>query len=62
VGLYFCQDGRACEDSRRVGRKRPRHGDENAVNLRLLLIEQPHQLVVLFDRLQRLDEDRLARG
>ena len=36
-----------------------RHLDQNAVNLRLLFIEQPHQLVVLFDGFERLDENGL---
>ena len=32
------------------------------MHLRLLLIEQPYQLVILLNRLQRLDENSLSAG
>ena len=38
----------------------PRHLEQNAMNLRLLFVEQAHQFVVLLDRLQRLDKNGLA--
>ena len=36
-----------------------RHLQQNAMDLGLLVVEQPHQFVVLLDRLQRLDEHGL---
>ena len=36
-----------------------RHLDQDAVNLRQFLVQQPHQFIVLFDRLQGLDEHGL---
>ena len=39
-----------------------RHVEQDAMNLRLLLIQQPNQVVVLLDRLQRLNEYGLAAG
>ena len=38
-----------------------RHRDEDAVDLRLLLIHQAHEFVVELDGLHRLDEDGLSR-
>ncbi len=38
------------------------HLEQNAMDLRLLFVEQAHQLVVLLDGLERLDEDGLAAG
>ncbi len=46
---------RLCGDS-------ARHRDEDAMDLRLLFIEQPRELVVVLDGLHRLDEDSLAAG
>ena len=37
----------------------PRHLQQNAMSLRLLFVEQPHQFVVLFDRLEGLDKNGL---
>src|SRR5215469_7202175 len=37
-----------------------RHFEQDAVDLGLLFVEQAHQVVVLLDGLDRLDEDRLA--
>ncbi len=39
-----------------------RHLKQNAMNLGLLVLQQPHQFVVLLDGLQRLDEHRLPAG
>ncbi len=39
-----------------------RHLEQDAVDLGLLFIEQPHQFVVLFDGLKRLDKYRLPAG
>ena len=38
------------------------HLQQNAMNLRLLVFQQPHQIVVLLDGLQRLDENGLPAG
>src|SRR5579864_429229 len=38
------------------------HFDEDAMNLREFLFQEAHELVVLLDRLQRLDENCLAAG
>ena len=40
----------------------PRHGDENAMDLGLFLVEKAYELVVLLDGFQGLDEDGLAAG
>src|SRR5579871_771207 len=38
------------------------HVEQDAMHLRLLVIQQTHQLIVLLDGLERLDEDGLAAG
>ena len=38
------------------------HLQQNAMDLRLLIFQQAHQVVVLLDGLQRLDEYRLSAG
>ena len=38
------------------------HLQQDAMNLRLLVVQEPHQIVVLLNRLQRLDENGLAAG
>ena len=39
-----------------------RHLQQNAMNLRLLFLQQPHQLVVLLNSFQRLNKHRLPAG
>ncbi len=53
---YAC----AFDKARRIATHLPREGNKDAVNLRLLVFKQPHQLVVLLDGFERLDVDRLA--
>ena len=46
-------------DPERLLADRARHRDQDAVDLRLLFIEQPDELVVLLDGLDRFDKDGL---
>ena len=54
------QGGRALGDGVGLEADLPRHGQEDAPGLGLFFFDQPHQLVVLFDGLERLQVDRLA--
>ena len=58
--LDLRKNARAEMDRRCVLAERARHRDEDAVDLRLLFVEQAHQLVVLLDRLERLHKDGLS--
>ena len=51
----------ALDQSMRVAGDLPRERDKNAVNFFLLLFDQPHQLVVLLDGLERFHIHRLPR-
>src|ERR1700719_2341136 len=62
VGFNFGEDAGAKVDGRSVFTERMGHGDENAMNLRLLFIEQADEFVVLLDSLQRFDEYGLSGG
>jgi len=43
----------------RVLAKCARHGDEDSMDLRLLFVEQTHELVVLLNGLERFHKDGL---
>ena len=51
VRLHLGEDARPKVNRSRFCRKRSRHGDQDPVNLGLLLIEEANELVVLLDRL-----------
>ena len=55
------QHARAFNQTVRVAAHLPRERDKDAMNLRLLLFDEPHQLVVLLDGFERLHIDRLPR-
>src|SRR5882757_5634817 len=63
VGFDLGEDAGAEVDCRSVFAERSSHGDENAMNLRLLFIEQADEFVILLDGFERFDEYSLfGRG
>ena len=56
------QNRRALCDGMGLHPNLPRHGQKNAPGLGLLFFDQPHQLIVLLDGLERLQVNRLPAG
>ena len=61
MALHLGQHRCSQQDRIRLLADGPRHRHQNPMNLALLFVQQPHQLVVLFDGLQRLNKHRLPR-
>ena len=59
VRLHLSQDGRAQRQDRGLRGDCRRQGHQDAMNFRLLFIQQAHQLIVLLNGLKRLNEDGL---
>src|SRR5438270_6888098 len=60
VGFGFREDAGTEADCCGVFAKRAGHEDENAMNLGLLFIEEPNQLIVLLDGLKRFNKYGLS--
>src|SRR5713101_2400975 len=58
--LQLTKDRLRREDGLRLLADAPSHLQQDAVNLRQFFVEQPYQFIVLFNRLQGLDEYGLA--
>jgi len=59
VGFDLCENTGAKMDGDGLLTDRAGHGDEDAVDLGLLFVEQANQFVVLFDSFEGLNEDCL---
>jgi len=62
VGFYFGEDGCAEVDGGGVLAERAGHGDEDAVDLGLLFVEEADEFVVLLDGFEGFHEDGLSGG
>src|SRR5262249_16620279 len=60
--LNFCKHVDRLLQRLSMFRDASRHFEKNAMNFRVLLLQQAHEFVVLLDGFERLDEDRLSAG